>query len=140
APEAGGARCRRRRPAPRATLRDGPAAARARGRCRRPARTPPRARAPPATAAPERPGAAPALPRRADSPRPALLLLPPVLADQRPLADRVRVDHEPDQRRARSIRDVELVDLQRVDREHVAMRLVARRRARTAPARGPEVG
>src|SRR6266850_4312950 len=60
-------------------------------------------------------------------------LFPPELSGELRLADRVRVDHVAGERGARAAH-VERVRLQRVQREVVAVRLVARWRAGATPA------
>src|SRR5438046_4111497 len=56
------------------------------------------------------------------------------------LAELVRIEHETDQRAARAFVRVDLVDLERVHGEDVAMRLLALGRARPAVAGFAEVG
>src|SRR5882762_5443315 len=68
-----------------------------------------------------------------------LSLFPAEFSGELRLADRVRVDHVAGERGARAAH-VEPVHLQRVQREVVAVRLVARWRAGATPAGAAEIG
>src|SRR5262252_7685442 len=72
-------------------------------------------------------------------PTQGFLLLSPELAGEPRLADRAAVDHVAGERGARAAH-VEPIDLERVQGEVVAMRLVADRGAGAAPARAAEIG
>src|SRR5882762_2050934 len=71
--------------------------------------------------------------------QPAYSLFPAEFSGELRLADRVRVDHVAGERGARAAH-VEPVRLQRVQREVVAVRLVAYRRAGATPAGPAEIG
>src|SRR2546422_2367675 len=66
------------------------------------------------------------------------LFFPPEFSGEPRLADRIGVDHVAGERSGGAAH-VEPVDLQRVKREVVAVRLVAHRRARAAPPRAPAI-
>src|SRR6266568_182742 len=70
----------------------------------------------------------------------APLLLPGVPGGEGRALERIRLRHEADERGGGVGRHVELVDLQRVDREEVAVRPVSRGRAGAAEARRAEIG
>ena len=65
--------------------------------------------------------------------------LPAVEPCETRLAQRIHVDHESGERGIWAGWQLQLVDLQGIDREVVAVRLVAHRWARAAPARGTEI-
>src|SRR5258705_1960767 len=66
--------------------------------------------------------------------------LTPVEAQEFRLAEGIGVHHVTNQRGRGALRDVQFLDLQRIEREAVVMHAVSHRRTRSAPAGGTEVG